>query len=217
MSDALIVQEALVETATADRRILRSRRMLREAFAALIEARGLDGFTVSELTERADLNRGTFYAHYKDKEDLLRSFEDEIIEGLLDFEEKLKGISLKEFLLLAARGTPPRVAVELFDTLREHGTLLRVLLGPRGDAAFQARLRDTACTNFVRAVLHKKYRDNPSALTDYYIAYHASANLGLIQAWLERGMREDSQEMAHIMLAVLFLKPGDPIVLKKKG
>ncbi len=66
---------------TEDRRSTRSKNMLRTALAQLIEERGLDVFSVSDLTERADLNRGTFYAHYKDKDDLLHCFEEEIFDG----------------------------------------------------------------------------------------------------------------------------------------
>ena len=44
-----------------DRRVQRTKRMLRSALAQLIEEKhGIDNVTVAELTERADLNRGTF-------------------------------------------------------------------------------------------------------------------------------------------------------------
>ncbi|MDR3308056.1 MAG: TetR/AcrR family transcriptional regulator [Coriobacteriales bacterium] len=200
-----------------DRRSMRSKRMLREAFAQLIEECGLDGFSISDLTERADLNRGTFYAHYKDKDDLLHCSENEIIDSLGDFERRMKEVTLRELLTVVATGRPPYVAVELFDVLREHGVLLRVLLGPRGDAAFQVRLRELVCANLVRGVLHQKYRDNPTPLVEYYVSYYASAHLGLLQRWLERGMAETSEEMARIMVSIMFLKPGDPIELKGKN
>ena len=71
---------------TVDRRITRSRRALRRALIELIEERGLDGFTVNDLCARADLNRGTFYNHFRDKDDLLQSFEDEIMADLRTFQ-----------------------------------------------------------------------------------------------------------------------------------
>ncbi|MDR2109518.1 MAG: TetR/AcrR family transcriptional regulator [Coriobacteriales bacterium] len=200
--------------AVPDRRTLRTKRALREAFAQLVEERGLSGFSVSELSERADLNRGTFYAHFRDRDDLLRCYEDEIVADLLLFENRLRQVKLRELLAARLSGKPPAVAVELFDVLREHGVLLRALLGERGDAAFQTRIRDGVCANLVRVVLHSKYRDRPTPLTEYYIAYYASGALGLIQRWLERGMAEPSEQIARILLTVLFLKPGDPIELK---
>jgi AcrR family transcriptional regulator len=203
------------QQATPDRRTLRSRRALREAFAALAAERGLGNFSVSDLSERADLNRGTFYAHYKDMDDLLASFEDEIVSSLLHYENQLQKIKLSELVAAKISGKPPAVAIQLFAALNEHAPLLRVLLCERGDAAFQARMRDGVCANLVRGVLHKKYRDKPTSLTEYYIAYYAAGALGLIQNWLCREHPEPPEEIARIMLAVLFLKPGDPIELKR--
>jgi len=212
-SQAVLTNESLPDT-NADRRSLRSRRMLREACAELIAERGLDGFSVGELTERADLNRGTFYAHYKDLPDMLASLEAEIIDSLASLRPKLQAVPLGELLAFPRKGQPPAVTVELFDILRQHGALLRVLLSPTGDAGFQARLRDRLCTDLIRSVLHDKYTRQPNALTNYYIAYYAAALLGLIWRWLDGGMAEDSQQMARIMLSIMFLKPGDPIELK---
>ena len=202
---------------TEDRRSLRTKRMLKEAFAQLLEERGLDGFSVGDLAERADINRATFYSHYKDMDDLLRFFEEEIITDVLSLKPNIQAVSLKELLDFNIRGVPPRVTVKIFDQLREHGSLLRVLLSSKGDADFQAHLRDHLCSDLVRSVLHRKYTENTTPLTEYYISYYASAMLGLIQHWLDRGMPESSEEMARIMLSIMMLKPGDPIELKGKG
>jgi AcrR family transcriptional regulator len=197
-----------------DRRSLRSKRLLREAFAQLIAERGLDGFSVGDLTARADINRGTFYAHYRDMTDLLNIFEEEIIDSLTGLKPRIQAVTLKELYAFSRKGTPPQVTIDLFDLLKEHGSLLRVLLSPAGDAAFQARLRDRLCTDLIRSVLHDKYTRDPKPLTEYYVAYYASAMLGLIQHWLERDMSETSEQMARIMLSIMLLKPGDPIELK---
>ena len=69
---AAAVQSARRCTAAPqDRRILRSKRALRDALIELMEERSFDGFSVNDLCERADLNRGTFYNHFRDKDDLL--------------------------------------------------------------------------------------------------------------------------------------------------
>jgi AcrR family transcriptional regulator len=197
-----------------DRRSLRTKRLLREAFAQLIAERGLDGFSVGDLADRADINRGTFYAHYRDMADLLRFFEDEIIDSLVSLKSRVQAVALEELLIFAHGGTPPQVTIDLFVLLQEHGSLLRVLLSANGDAVFQAELRDRLCTDLVRSVLHDKYTRDLKPLTEYYISYYASATLGLIQRWLERDMRENPEEMARIMLSIMMLRPGDPIELK---
>ena len=102
-----------------DPRIARSKAALREALIALMEERGLDGFTVGDLCTRAGLNRGTFYNHFKDKDNLLDTFEDEVMEGLEAFRVKMQELEIRDLLKYRARKRPLPVLVELFDYLRE--------------------------------------------------------------------------------------------------
>ena len=63
-----------------DRRVLRTRRALREALLSLILEQGYESVTIEEITDRADVGRTTFYLHYRDKEELLL----ECINGAVD-------------------------------------------------------------------------------------------------------------------------------------
>ncbi|MEE0168892.1 MAG: TetR-like C-terminal domain-containing protein, partial [Eggerthellaceae bacterium] len=101
--------------------------------------------------------------------------------------------------------------VELFDYLRNQGAFLHAVLGPGGDAAFGPRLRDSVCTHLIQSVLHEQYRNDPSPFVSYYLAFYASAYLGVITHWIETGMKESSEEMALIAMRLLFIKPGEPI------
>lgn len=53
------------------RSAIRSRRLINEALAELIKEKPLDKITVTDVVTRADLNRGTFYAHYTDIQDVV--------------------------------------------------------------------------------------------------------------------------------------------------
>lgn len=54
-----------------DRRILRTRRQLSAALLALMQEKNFDEITIKDITDRADMNRATFYLHYGTKEELL--------------------------------------------------------------------------------------------------------------------------------------------------
>jgi len=59
-----------------DRRVRRTRQLIRDAFIGLARERGYDRVSVQDILDRADVGRSTFYAHYRDKDDLLvREFE----------------------------------------------------------------------------------------------------------------------------------------------
>ncbi len=194
-----------------DPRIARSKAALREAMIALMEERGLEGFTVGDLCVRAGLNRGTFYNHFKDKEDLLVTFENEVMEGLEAFRVKMQGLEICDLLYCRARKKPLPVLVELFDYLREEGALIHALLGPGGDVRFGPRLRESVCEGLIRSILHERYRDSDDAFVGYYISYFAGAYLGMIERWIATGMRESSEEMARVAMRLFFIKPGEAI------
>ena len=54
-----------------DRRVRRTRELLRAALLAAILEKGYERVTVQDIIDRADVGRSTFYAHFRDKEDLL--------------------------------------------------------------------------------------------------------------------------------------------------
>ncbi len=54
------------------RRVGRTRQKLLEAASSLFAEKGLDLTTINDITERADVGKGTFYYHFKNKEGLLK-------------------------------------------------------------------------------------------------------------------------------------------------
>jgi AcrR family transcriptional regulator len=201
------------DASQVDRRVVRTRAALRRALIDLVEERGLDGFTTSHLCERAGLNRGTFYNHCKDKDDLIAQFENKILAEVEGFQADMADLSLPVIALQIARRKPLAFLVDLFDYLRSEGDFLHAVLGPGGDPAFALHLRETVCDNLVRTTLHEKYRESPTPFVGYYVAFFANAYLGIIARWIETGMHESSQEMALIAQRLLFIKPGEAIEL----
>ncbi len=60
----------------------RSRRLIKQAFGELLNEKPLSKITVTDIVERADISRGTFYAHYLDVFDLYTAIQNNIIEAL---------------------------------------------------------------------------------------------------------------------------------------
>jgi AcrR family transcriptional regulator len=91
------------KAAKLDPRVKRTRQLLVRAFNQLLEEKGHSGLTVQEITERAAINRATFYAHFRDQHELFdyvisEVFGDELQRGLLPSpgldEENLKALVL---------------------------------------------------------------------------------------------------------------------------
>lgn len=64
-----------------DRRAQRTRQVLEQAFLDILQEKGLTAMSILEITQRANVHRGTFYAHFADKYALLESI---ICEGYRD-------------------------------------------------------------------------------------------------------------------------------------
>ena len=73
-----------MEGTTTDRRVRRTKARLRQALAQLLLEKDLSSITVRELTDLADVNRGTFYTHYRDLYDMLEQMEQEMFQELED-------------------------------------------------------------------------------------------------------------------------------------
>ena len=202
-----------VSPSSQDRRIVKSKKALRSALISLMETKGFEAITVNDLCSAADLNRGTFYNHFSDKEDLLATLEDEVMDDISRIQSEMGTLAVRDVMAYCVAKKPLPFLITLFDYLREQGDFFHAVLGPGGDSRFGSRLRDSVCTNLIQGVLHEKYRNDPDPFVGYYLSFYASAYLGVITRWIETGMKEDSEQMARIAMRLLFIKPGEPIRL----
>lgn len=213
MTHTSVLEPKPAVPSSQDRRAQRTKNSLRGAFVTLIEEVGYDAITVGDLCLRADITRGTFYNHHKDKDALREALEEDFLRDVEQLQARLAEMSMAALVLCIVDKKPIPYLVELFDYLRERGDFLHAILGPGGDVSFGPRLRDTVCTCLIERMLHERYRTDSTPFVRYYVAFFASAYLGVICQWLETGMQESSEEMALISQRLLCIQPGEPITL----
>lgn len=73
---------------TSDRRVKRTKKLLRDSLFTLLQQKSINEITVTELTDIADINRATFYFYYTDLLDMLAQIQNEAYEM---FEDVLNG------------------------------------------------------------------------------------------------------------------------------
>lgn len=71
-----------------DRRVLRTKKNIGQAFLHLLSEKSLSQITVKELSNLADINRKTFYMYYSNIEDIFAELEDELVLKLVHVFEK---------------------------------------------------------------------------------------------------------------------------------
>ena len=176
-----------MEEKPMDRRVRKTKRQLRLALMQLMSEKSVKDISVRELAAIADINRGTFYIHYKAVYDLLTHLEDEVAEGLTCVCRKhsAKDTSGKTFPYLS----------DLYQFVAENSDSCRVLLGKNGDIAFTDRICNILRDEFLYEFISIFYPSS-EALLDYFCSFIISGNMSLALRWINTGMKETPEQMA---------------------
>jgi AcrR family transcriptional regulator len=128
-----------VKARAVDRRVQRTRQLLRTALMSLIQEKGFESSSVQDIIDRANVGRATFYAHFDSKEDLLASGIEELRASLRERQHQALSSTTADDRLFA-------FSCELFVHADAHRTVFRAMVGKRSGA-------------FVQQLLHKMLVD----------------------------------------------------------
>lgn len=211
-----IKEENTLRDSNMDLRVIRTKNAIRNALVELIEEKGFKAFTVKDITNKAKINRGTFYAHYQDKYDLMIKCQEEIMQEMSKLVKQNLPNVIAEFETNSPPITPFTLAVSIFEYLNDNSEFMKAVLSPKGDLSFQTTLKDfmwkTLFENNPHALVKK---ENLLVPVQYLTSYIASAHIGVIQQWLNSGRKESPQEMAQILSTITIHGPFFAIGLRK--
>lgn len=172
-----------------DRRVRRTRKILTQALTELLQRKQVNEITVKELTDLADMNRGTFYLYYKDIYDMLDKIQDEMFE-------KLNAIfALREDEQVTEQTKP--ILLDLFRFIEENQEMCRVLLSPNGDMSFLHRLNEVLREKCLHLYLGSEPVANEEDF-DYRYSFVVYGCAGIIRAWVGRDCAEKPEQMAEL-------------------
>lgn len=174
-----------MKTEKTDRRVRRTRELLTRGLMQLMEEKDIRDITVRELSDLADINRGTFYLHYRDVYDLLASIEDELFSEFNLILNRHLGSELQQESLLST-------FEDIFSFLEKHREVARVMMGPHGDSAFVTRLKNLVKQRMNRLSALQGHSSTPL----YTEAFIVSGCTGVIEAWLNQSAPQSPGEMA---------------------
>ena len=190
-----------------DRRVRKTRRQLRECLITLLKEKKVQDITVRELTDMADLNRGTFYLHYKDVFDLLEKTEAELQEDFNQLVCKHDAVDLKQ--------RPSVIFNEIYSLVYDNADLIEILLGENGDLNFLNRLKQLIREKCLKDWM-EVFRSGNAAAFDAFFSFIVSGCIGLVHYWLQTGLKETPEQMAklteHIITKGIGVLEIDPYV-----
>ena len=199
-----------------DLRVLRTKTSIQNAFIELIEEKGFDAITVKDITMKAKINRGTFYAHYQDKYDLMTKSEEAFMQGMSAIILNNMSNVVAELETYSPFDKPFALLVSIFEYIDQNKRFMKGILGPNGDLSFQTKLKEFMFKKLFedqRNTLFKQ--ENLLVPPEYLVSYIASAHIGVIQQWLNSEKAETPIEMARILSTMTINGPFFAAGLRK--
>jgi AcrR family transcriptional regulator len=174
-----------------DRRIKRTQQSLAKALIALTLAKDYESVTIRDITRYAHVGYATFFRHYPDKDALLESVLDVVLDELMQI-----------FLPPLSQNNELQNGLLLFEYVQQHSEVIRVLLRSGGASPLVKRVIATGTQNAL---------DNDESLGNAVIpreiaAYHiVTASISLVQWWLEQDMPYTPEKMGSIYYELIIL------------
>jgi AcrR family transcriptional regulator len=176
-----------------DRRVLRTKEAINRSFLELFSEKEFDRITINDISERANVNRGTVYLHYKDKYDLL----DKCIDDHLN-----KMILSCTFTKFSQENVDQIEAIEsvksLFIYIGENFLFFSSMLSNKKTSSFLERMLQTL-SSAIREKINMQ-GINQGLDKDLIIQYTVSAFAGIVENWISNHMPHSPQFMAEHIL-----------------
>lgn len=144
--------------------------------------------TVREIAELADVNRGTFYAHYRDVNDLLAQVEESVFLRLEEISVTNRSRSGDDALFT--------YLTDVMTLCRDSADIYRALVIRNNDIDFQQRLLEALKSHYMRSFVE---HSSSAAERDqeYFCSFAVHGMLSMTNDWMESGLRETPEEIAR--------------------
>lgn len=179
-----------------DRRARRSRRLLKEGLLQLMKKTRFSEITAKNITDLMDMNRSTFYLHYKGTIDLLQSLEDDLeaeVQELID-------AHIGE--MMSTESIRP-VFEPVLDYITEHLDTCTILFNNNEASNLTGRLQKLIYRNGVE-IIRAGFNPESEEQMHYLLNFVTFGMLGLLETWFtdeKRLPKEELMEMADLMLS----------------
>ena len=176
-----------------DRRVKRTKKALRDALYELLETKGLNQITVTELTTLADVNRATFYFYYTDLNDMVDRIQNETYQTFMNvLSESIPDIgTIEGFAEYANR---------LLVFCKDHETLCKFIINNDANNQLYKKMQILMLKNISNST-DVISEINPAK---YSTSFFLSGVTGILTDWMNDGMAIPTEELASYIANVYF-------------
>ncbi len=191
-----------------DRRVVRSKEALKNAMLALMSSQSYSSISITDIVEHANYNRGTFYAHYENKEALLNEIMSELIEEMLQSfrapYDKVEVFFIEQM---------PAQAIKLFEHIHERAAIYRILFKSDVLPVIKEKMYEAIRRISQEELEHAHGAINP----ELHTVYSMSALTGLVFHWIEGDFVYSPAYMQEQLVLLLRWTPADAKPKRRKA
>lgn len=176
-----------------DRRVVRTRQLIADAFIDLLQQQDLERITVNRITDRAQINRVTFYLHYNDIPDLMEKLADQMV---VDMTTMLAAKKQQNDII------NPNLLFPILDYIAQHAKFYKTVLATTRIPIFTERFMKMLSDFTVAAIAQRgtnSITQYSSISPDVVTWYMTSAMFGTLIFWLQNDMPYSPAELARQM------------------
>jgi len=167
-----------------DRRIAKSQEAIKKALIDLMSEKSFDEITIQDISDRANVSRGTIYLHYVDKFDLLDKLIEEHIDEMGDICESTSNLEYKDANL------------PWFEYLDTHYLFFSTMLASKGAPSFRRQFHEFLIEEFKEEVNTSKEK-NQGLNEDVLLQFIVTSYVGIVEWWITNGMPYPPEVMAE--------------------
>lgn len=177
--------------AKTDRRIIQTKEKIKGGMLSLIEEKPIEKLTVKEICEKANVTRGTFYAHYENEYDLLKNMIVELLNNAFDIIDDLPGGKYSEEEKID-------MLTNMFDYLKDNDMILRCAIRRRAYPEISVRARD-----YFNRICKIKSDDADADRINVAYMFTGNGIMGLVNSWIDEGYSIDSRKLALYFKSII--------------
>ncbi|HJD47581.1 MAG TPA: TetR/AcrR family transcriptional regulator [Candidatus Mediterraneibacter norfolkensis] len=176
---------------TNDIRVIRTKRLLMNAFAELLEEKDFAEISVKDIVEKAEVARTTFYRNYLDKEDFVEKIKKELLEGVFIACEKER---------MPDRLTSEKYYQKFFEYFYKNRIFFNSFINSGKWSEFSEDFFEQGVAAYQEMI--GEYNLNEGIPGDILIHYIIAAHTGVVQYWLKKNCPYSVEDMAKILTRI---------------
>lgn len=183
-----------------DLRTKRTRKMILEAFINLVEEKGYEHVTVSDIASQAMINRATFYAHFKDKQDVYDYIFKEAVEQFMIVLAPVQLGRTNQLQLHAIE----QIITHIFEKIQENRVFFKTVLNAHGNEQLRKQISQILRSTYANIFEQVEIREEDFIVPiDFIIEYMSSTFMASLHWWINQEISFSPKQMAQLIIKLV--------------